>query len=63
MGIHDFLCLPEWTRTEVQEELHHDIRPTLQRLLFYCTPPATVDVAIPDPTSEDLAAGMPSAKV
>ncbi|GJW62001.1 hypothetical protein Tco_0111336 [Tanacetum coccineum] len=29
------------------------------RLLFYCTPPATVDVAIPDPTLEDLAAGMP----
>nr|GFC93145.1 hypothetical protein [Tanacetum cinerariifolium] len=26
MGIHDFLCLPEWTDTEVQEEPHHDIR-------------------------------------
>nr|GEV87751.1 hypothetical protein [Tanacetum cinerariifolium] len=25
MGIHDFLCLPEWTEAKVQEELHHDI--------------------------------------
>ncbi|GJV21869.1 hypothetical protein Tco_1370889 [Tanacetum coccineum] len=24
MGIHDFLCLPEWTGTEVQEEPHLD---------------------------------------
>ncbi|GJY91914.1 hypothetical protein Tco_0507696, partial [Tanacetum coccineum] len=23
MGIHDFLCLPEWTGAEVQEEPHH----------------------------------------
>ncbi|GJV13441.1 hypothetical protein Tco_1354982 [Tanacetum coccineum] len=23
MGIHDFLCLPEWTVAEVQEERHH----------------------------------------
>nr|GEW00786.1 hypothetical protein [Tanacetum cinerariifolium] len=33
-GIHLFLCLPEWTGSEVQEEPHHDIRPTLQRLLW-----------------------------
>ncbi|GKA52247.1 hypothetical protein Tco_0745443 [Tanacetum coccineum] len=32
IGIHDFLCLPEWTGTEVQEEPHHDMRPTMQRL-------------------------------
>ncbi|GJV06708.1 hypothetical protein Tco_1344364 [Tanacetum coccineum] len=32
MGIHDFLCLPEWTGAKVQEEPHLDIRPTLQRL-------------------------------
>ncbi|GKC71383.1 hypothetical protein Tco_1117266, partial [Tanacetum coccineum] len=63
MGIHDFFYLLEWTRTEVQEELHHDIRPTLPRLPFYCTPPATADVGIPDLTLEDLAAGTPSAKV
>ncbi|GKG20575.1 hypothetical protein Tco_0380376, partial [Tanacetum coccineum] len=24
MGIHDFLCLPKWTGTEVQEEPHLD---------------------------------------
>ncbi|GJU06481.1 hypothetical protein Tco_1122911 [Tanacetum coccineum] len=34
MGIHDFLCLPEWTGVEVQEEPYLDVRPTLQRLLF-----------------------------
>ncbi|GKB17430.1 hypothetical protein Tco_0851353 [Tanacetum coccineum] len=44
-------------------EPHHDIRPTLQRLPFYCTPPATVDVVIPEPTPEDLAASNPSDKV
>ncbi|GKD54507.1 hypothetical protein Tco_1287894, partial [Tanacetum coccineum] len=38
MGIHDFLCLPEWTVAEVQEEPYLDVRPTLQRLPFYCTP-------------------------
>ncbi|GJT35356.1 reverse transcriptase domain-containing protein [Tanacetum coccineum] len=37
MGIHDFLCLPEWTGAEVQEEPHLDVRPTLQRLPFYCS--------------------------
>ncbi|GJV13381.1 hypothetical protein Tco_1354922 [Tanacetum coccineum] len=60
MGIHDFLCLLEWTGAEIQEEPHHDIRPTLQRLPFYCTPPAAVVAAVPDPTSEDLAASNPS---
>ncbi|GKD62797.1 hypothetical protein Tco_1300306 [Tanacetum coccineum] len=59
MGIHDFLCLPEWTGAEVQEEPHLDVRPTLQRLPFYCTPPATAEDVIPDPTPEDLAVGTP----
>ncbi|GKA46009.1 hypothetical protein Tco_0738805, partial [Tanacetum coccineum] len=63
MGIHDFFCLPEWTGAEVQEKPHHDIRPTLQRLPFYCTPPTAVDAAIPDPTLKDLDVGNPSAKV
>ncbi|GJW83958.1 hypothetical protein Tco_0157103 [Tanacetum coccineum] len=39
MGIHDFLCFPEWTGLEVQKEFHHDVIPTLQRLPFYYTPP------------------------
>ncbi|GJZ82796.1 hypothetical protein Tco_0647969 [Tanacetum coccineum] len=51
------------TGAEVQEEPHHDIRPTLQRLSFYCTPPAAVDDVIPDPTLEDLVMGTPSAKI
>ncbi|GJV51128.1 hypothetical protein Tco_1446869 [Tanacetum coccineum] len=38
MGIHDFLSHPEWTGAEVQEEPYLDVRPTLQRLPFYCTP-------------------------
>ncbi|GJU18988.1 hypothetical protein Tco_1251214 [Tanacetum coccineum] len=63
MGIHDFLCLPEWTGVKVQEEPHHDVRSTLQRLPFYCTPPAATDVVILDPTSEDLVVGTPSAKI
>ncbi|GJS59254.1 hypothetical protein Tco_0654038 [Tanacetum coccineum] len=61
MGIHDFLCLPEWTGAEVQEESHLDVRPTLQRLPFYCTPPATAEAVIPDPTLEDLAASTSGA--
>ncbi|GKB84864.1 hypothetical protein Tco_0957136, partial [Tanacetum coccineum] len=48
------ICDP-WIGVEVQEEPLHDIRPTLQRLLFYYTPPADVGVVIPDPTLEDLA--------
>ncbi|GJR43156.1 hypothetical protein Tco_1311259 [Tanacetum coccineum] len=63
IGIHDFLCLPEWTNAEVQEEPHLDVRPTLQRFPFYCTPPVAVDVVIPDPTPEDLAIGTPSSKI
>ncbi|GJV34817.1 hypothetical protein Tco_1407294 [Tanacetum coccineum] len=63
MDIHDFLCLPEWIGAEVQEELHHDTRPTLQRLPFYYTPLAVVDSTISDPTPGDLATGTPSAKV
>nr|GEZ22285.1 hypothetical protein [Tanacetum cinerariifolium] len=43
MGIHDYLCLPEWTSSEVQKEPHLDVRPTLKRLPFYCTPPAAAD--------------------
>ncbi|GKB81272.1 hypothetical protein Tco_0948167 [Tanacetum coccineum] len=63
MGIHDFLCLPEWTSVEVQEEPHHDIRLTLQRLPFYYTPPADIDAVTPDPTPKYLAMGTPSAKI
>ncbi|GKA54800.1 hypothetical protein Tco_0753749 [Tanacetum coccineum] len=63
MGIHDFLCLPEWTGAEVQEKPHLDVRPTLQRLPFYCTHPAIADVANPGPTPKDLAVGTPSFKI
>nr|GEU79933.1 reverse transcriptase domain-containing protein [Tanacetum cinerariifolium] len=41
MGIHDFLCLFEWTGAKVQEEPYLDVRLTLQRLPFYCTPSVT----------------------
>nr|GEV19091.1 hypothetical protein [Tanacetum cinerariifolium] len=63
MGIYDFLCLPEWTGAEVQEEPQLDVRPTLQRLLFYCTPPTVADDVIPDPALEDLAVGTPISKI
>ncbi|GJW42408.1 hypothetical protein Tco_0071207 [Tanacetum coccineum] len=63
MGIHDFLCLHEWTGAEVQEEPHLDVRPTLQRLPFYCTPPAVADAVIPNPTPEDLVAGTSSSNI
>ncbi|GJX77579.1 hypothetical protein Tco_0324390 [Tanacetum coccineum] len=63
MGIHDFLYLLEWTGSEFQEEPHHDIRPTLQRLPFYCTPPAVADTIISDLIPEDLAVGTPSSKI
>ncbi|GJW23441.1 hypothetical protein Tco_0034063 [Tanacetum coccineum] len=63
MGTHDFLCLLDWTGAEVQREPHHDIKPTLQRLPFYCTPLAAADASISDPTPKDLAASNPSAKV
>ncbi|GKA54412.1 putative reverse transcriptase domain-containing protein [Tanacetum coccineum] len=65
MGIHDFLGLParlsDWTK--VQEEIHHDMRHTLQRLPFYYTPLAAPDVVIPRPTQEDLVPATPSTKV
>ncbi|GKG65544.1 hypothetical protein Tco_0677246, partial [Tanacetum coccineum] len=57
------LSLPEWTSDEVQEEPHIDVRPTLQRLPFYYTPPAVADDVIPYPTPEDLAIGTPSSKI
>nr|GEX92471.1 hypothetical protein [Tanacetum cinerariifolium] len=53
----------EMTGAEIQEEHYHDIRPTLQRLPFYCTPPADADVVIPNPTIKDLAVGTPSVKI
>ncbi|GJW27049.1 hypothetical protein Tco_0040860 [Tanacetum coccineum] len=49
--------------TEVQEELHHNERPTIQRLPVYYTPSAAIDAPIPKPTLEDLAATAPSTKV
>ncbi|GJY72884.1 hypothetical protein Tco_0477315 [Tanacetum coccineum] len=49
--------------TEVQEELHHNERPTLQRLPIYCTPSAAINAPIPKPTLEDLASTAPSTKV
>ncbi|GJY99644.1 hypothetical protein Tco_0517074 [Tanacetum coccineum] len=61
--INDFLCLSEWTGAEVQEEPHLDVRPTLQRFPFYCTPPAAADPVIPEPAPEDLAVGTPSSKI
>nr|GEU58903.1 ribonuclease H-like domain-containing protein [Tanacetum cinerariifolium] len=63
IGIHNFLCFPEWTGAEVQEEPYLDVRLTLQRLSFYCTLPATADVVISNPTPEDLAVGTPSSKI
>ncbi|GJU95093.1 hypothetical protein Tco_1319849 [Tanacetum coccineum] len=45
------------------EEPHLDVRPTLQRLPFYCTPPAAAAVVIPGPTLEDLVVGTPSSKI
>ncbi|GKA67216.1 hypothetical protein Tco_0767024 [Tanacetum coccineum] len=41
-------------RNDMGEEPHLDGRPTLQRLPFYCTPPAAVDAIILNPTLEDL---------
>ncbi|GKF04763.1 hypothetical protein Tco_0035431, partial [Tanacetum coccineum] len=53
-----------WTGVEVQEEPYHDIRPTLQRLPFYCilAVAVAVDADVPDPTPEELAVSNPSAK-
>ncbi|GKC73776.1 hypothetical protein Tco_1119659 [Tanacetum coccineum] len=55
--------MPEGESTKVQEELHHDVRSTLQRLPFYCTPSAAADVVIHDPTPECVAATTPNTKV
>ncbi|GJV89388.1 hypothetical protein Tco_1533326 [Tanacetum coccineum] len=63
MGIHDFLCLSEWTGAEVQEDPHLNVRPTLQRLPFYCIPSAAAEAVIPYPTPEDLSIGTPSFKI
>ncbi|GKC88835.1 hypothetical protein Tco_1149484 [Tanacetum coccineum] len=63
MGIHDFLCLPEWTGAEVQKEPDLDVRSTLQWLPFYCTPPAANVAVIPDLTLKDLVVGTPSSKI
>nr|GEW26856.1 retrotransposon protein, putative, Ty3-gypsy subclass [Tanacetum cinerariifolium] len=63
MDIYDFLCLPEWTGAKVQEEPYLDVRPTLQRLPFYCTPHVVDDVVIPDPNPQDLVVGTPSSKI
>nr|GEY04694.1 hypothetical protein [Tanacetum cinerariifolium] len=57
------LVLHEWTGSKVQEEIHHDVRPTLQRLPFYYTHPAPVGTAVSDLTPEDLTATTPSTKV
>ncbi|GJY38118.1 hypothetical protein Tco_0424482 [Tanacetum coccineum] len=51
------------TGAEVQEEPHLDVRPTLQRLPFYCTPPAMADAVIPKPAPKDLVVGTPSSKI
>nr|GEV79232.1 transposase (putative), gypsy type [Tanacetum cinerariifolium] len=45
------------------EEPHLDVRPTLPRLPFYCTPPATIDVVILNPSPEVLATGTTSSKI
>ncbi|GJZ11820.1 hypothetical protein Tco_0546579 [Tanacetum coccineum] len=39
IGIYNFLCLPKWTGSKVQEEPHHHTRPTLQRLPLLLPPP------------------------
>ncbi|GKA52828.1 hypothetical protein Tco_0746143 [Tanacetum coccineum] len=45
------------------EEPYLDVRPTLQRLPFYCTPLAAADAVIPEPALEDLALGTLSSKI
>nr|GEW82021.1 hypothetical protein [Tanacetum cinerariifolium] len=63
MGIHDFLCLPEWIGLEVQEEIHQDVRPSLQRLPFYYIPSAASNATITMPTLKDLSAATSNSKV
>ncbi|GJT89795.1 hypothetical protein Tco_1078640 [Tanacetum coccineum] len=55
--------MTECTGAEVQEEPHLDVRTTLQRLPFYCTPPAAADAVIPKHSLEDLTVGTPSSKI
>ncbi|GJZ44501.1 hypothetical protein Tco_0591756 [Tanacetum coccineum] len=55
--------MPEGTGVEVQEEPYLDVKPTLQRIPFYCTPPAAVDAVIPEPAPKDLAIGTPSSMI
>ncbi|GJX55217.1 hypothetical protein Tco_0285114 [Tanacetum coccineum] len=55
--------MPEGTGAEVQDEPHLDVRPTLQRIPFYYTPPATAEAVILNPIPEDLAVGTPSSKI
>ncbi|GKB41004.1 putative nucleotidyltransferase, ribonuclease H [Tanacetum coccineum] len=62
-GFNHFVLYPWLLLLAFIEEPHFDVRSTLQRLPFYCTPPATADVVILDPTSEDLVAGTPSSKI
>nr|GEY46719.1 hypothetical protein [Tanacetum cinerariifolium] len=63
MGIYYFLYLLKWTGAEVQEEPHLDVRPALNRLLFYCIPSAAADVVILNPTLVDLTVGTLSYKI
>nr|GEV21353.1 hypothetical protein [Tanacetum cinerariifolium] len=46
-----------------KEEPHLHVRPTLQRLRFYFTPPATADPIILGPTSGELAIGTSTSKI
>ncbi|GJW14638.1 hypothetical protein Tco_0018771 [Tanacetum coccineum] len=48
---------------EVEEEPHLDVRSTLKKLPFYCTPPTIADAVILDPTPEDLVVGNHSSKI
>nr|GEU72756.1 hypothetical protein [Tanacetum cinerariifolium] len=47
----------------LEEEVHHDVRPTFQRLPLYYTPSAANNAAIPAPTPKDLATNTPNSKV
>nr|GEW79723.1 probable serine/threonine-protein kinase WNK11 [Tanacetum cinerariifolium] len=46
-----------------KEDPHLDVRPTLQRFPFYCTPLVVADAGISNPTLEDLVVGTPSSKI
>ncbi|GJY65378.1 hypothetical protein Tco_0467616 [Tanacetum coccineum] len=62
MGIHDFLCLPSGPVLRFRRSLIM-ILGLICRGFLFIVPSATIDVAIPNPTLEDLAIGNPSAKV